>query len=134
MDIQCVQEIRSYESPTRMANTPTFINGVINLRGVIVPIVDMRILFNLASVVYDHFTVVIILNIRSHLVGMVVDSVSDVIALTPSQLRPAPEFTATVGRDHVMGIATVAERMLALLDIEKFMCSADMGLIWPDRQ
>jgi purine-binding chemotaxis protein CheW len=129
MDILRVQEIRSYEQPTHMANTPHFIKGVINLRGVIVPIIDMRIKFNLAQVNYDGFTVVIVLNIGHQVVGMVVDGVSDVISLTPTQLRPAPEFASTIGNDHVLAIGSVEDRMLILLDIEKLMSSAEMGLI-----
>jgi len=129
MDILCVQEIRSYEPPTRMANAPAFIKGVINLRGVIVPIIDMRIKFKLEQVNYDTFTVVIVLNIGSQVVGMVVDGVSDVIALTPEQLHPAPEFSSAIGSDHVLAIGSVQERMLILLDIEKLMSSADMGLV-----
>ena len=101
IDILRVQEIRSYEEPTRIANAPGFIKGVVNLRGVIVPIVDMRIKFNLESVNYDSFTVVIVLNIAGRVVGMVVDAVSDVITLTPEQLRPVPEFPLVfrTGRD-----------------------------------
>lgn len=129
MDILCVQEIRSYEPPTRMANAPAFIKGVINLRGVIVPIIDMRIKFKLEQVNYDTFTVVIVLNIGSQVVGMVVDGVSDVITLTPEQLHPAPEFSSAIGSDHVLAIGSVQERMLILLDIEKLMSSAGMGLI-----
>ena len=129
MDILRVQEIRSYEAPTRMVNTPAYILGVINLRGVIVPILDMRIKFNLAQVSYDTFTVVIVLNIGKQVVGMVVDGVSDVITLTPEQLRPVPEFSSTIGSDHLLAIGSVQDRMLILLDIEKLMTSAEMGLI-----
>ena len=129
MDILRVQEIRSYEAPTRMVNTPAYILGVINLRGVIVPILDMRIKFNLAQVSYDTFTVVIVLNIGKQVVGMVVDGVSDVITLTPEQLRPVPEFSSTIGSDHLLAIGSVQDRMLILLDIEKLMTSAEMGLV-----
>ena len=129
INIQCVQEIRSYEEPTRMANTPHFIKGVVNLRGVIVPILDMRIKFNQAQVNYDEFTVVIVLNIGHQVVGMVVDGVSDVLTLTPDQLRPAPEFSSTIGSDYLMAIGSVGERMLMLLDIEKLMTGAEMGLV-----
>jgi purine-binding chemotaxis protein CheW len=129
IDILRVQEIRSYEPPTRMANTPAFVKGVINLRGVIVPIVDMRIKFDLAQVNYDTFTVVIVLNIGTQVVGMVVDGVSDVITLTPEQLRPVPEFSSTIGTDHVLAIGSIGDRMLMLLDIEKLMSSAEMGLV-----
>ena len=129
IDILRVQEIRSYEQPTRMANAPTFIKGVINLRGVIVPIVDMRIKFGLEQANYDNFTVVIVLNIGRQVVGVVVDAVSDVISLSPEQLRPVPEFSAAIENDHVLAIGSVENRMLILLDIEKLMTSADMGLV-----
>ena len=129
IDILRVQEIRSFERPTRMANAPVYILGVVNLRGVIVPIIDMRIKFNLGKINYDTFTVVIVLNIGKQVVGMVVDGVSDVITLTPEQLRPVPEFSSAIASDHVMAIGSLENRMLILLDIEKLMTSAEMGLI-----
>ena len=129
IDILRVQEIRSYEEPTRIANAPPFVKGVVNLRGVIVPIIDMRLKFNLAQATYDAFTVVIVLNIRSRVVGMVVDAVSDVITLTPDQLRPVPEFSSAIASDHILAIGAVEERMLILVDIEKLMTSAEMGLV-----
>jgi purine-binding chemotaxis protein CheW len=129
IDILRVQEIRSFEQPTRMANAPAYILGVVNLRGVIVPIVDLRIKFNQAQVAYDEFTVVIVLNIGQQVLGMVVDGVSDVITLTPEQLRPVPSFSSAISQEHVMAIGSVGERMLILLDIEKLMTSADMGLM-----
>jgi purine-binding chemotaxis protein CheW len=129
IDILRVQEIRSFEQPTRMANAPAFIKGVINLRGVIVPIIDMRIKFGMDQVNYDSFTVVIVLNIGAQVVGMVVDAVSDVIALTAEQQRPVPEFSGSIDSNHVLAIGSVQDRMLILLDIEKLMSSADMGLV-----
>ncbi|MBK6862578.1 MAG: chemotaxis protein CheW [Ideonella sp.] len=129
IDILRVQEIRSYEAPTRIANAPAFIKGVINLRGVIVPIVDMRIKFALAAASYDAFTVVIILNIGQRVVGMVVDAVSDVITLAPEQLRPVPEFSSAIATDHLLAIGAVDDRMLILVDIEKLMTSPAMGLV-----
>ena len=112
-----------------MANAPAYILGVVNLRGVIVPIIDMRIKFNLAQVNYDTFTVVIVFKIGKQLVGMVVDGVSDVLTLTPEQLRPVPEFSSTIGSDHLLAIGSLENRMLILLDIEKLMTSAEMGLV-----
>jgi purine-binding chemotaxis protein CheW len=129
MDILRVQEIRSYEEPTRMANAAPFIKGVVNLRGVIVPIVDMRMRFNLPDITYNSFTVVIVVNIANRIMGMVVDGVSDVITLKPDQLRPTPDFSTAIGEDHVLAIGSVEDRMLILLDIEKLMSSADMGLV-----
>ena len=129
MDILKVQEIRGYDSVTAIANTPAFIKGVINLRGIIVPIVDMRIKFNLGEPSYDQFTVVIILNIAGRVVGMVVDSVSDVTTLSPSQIRPAPEMGAAFNTDYLIGLGTLDERMLILVDIDRLMSSDEMGLI-----
>jgi purine-binding chemotaxis protein CheW len=129
IDILRVQEIRSYEEPTRIANAPTFIKGVVNLRGVIVPIVDMRLKFNLEQIRYDSFTVVIVLNIGSRVMGMVVDAVSDVITLTPEQLRPVPEFNSAIASDHLLAIGSIDQRMLILVDIERLMTSPEMGLV-----
>jgi purine-binding chemotaxis protein CheW len=129
IDILRVQEIRSYEAPTRIANAPDFIKGVVNLRGVIVPIVDMRLKFNLAQADYGATTVVIVLNIAGRVIGMVVDAVSDVITLTAEQMRPVPEFNAAIDSDHLLAIGTVAERMLILVDIEQLMTSPDLGLV-----
>ena len=128
IDIQKVSEIRSYETPTRIANAPEFVKGVVNLRGIIVPIVDMRIKFKLGTPSYDQFTVVIILNIGGRVVGMVVDSVSDVTTLTPDQLKPAPEMGTAFNSDYIIGLGTIDERMLILVDIDKLMSSAEMGL------
>ena len=89
----------------------------------------LRLKFNLAQATYDAFTVVIVLNIRSRVVGMVVDAVSDVITLTPEQLRPVPEFSSAIASDHILAIGAVEERMLILVDIEKLMTSAEMGLV-----
>ena len=129
IEILKVQEIRGYDAVTTLANTPEFIKGVINLRGIIVPIVDMRIKFHLGSVEYNQFTVVIILNVAKRVVGMVVDGVSDVITLKPEQIKPAPEFGSAIDTKYVMGLGTVDERMLILVDIEKLMTSRDMELV-----
>ena len=129
IDILKVQEIRGYEAVTTIANAPEFIKGVINLRGVIVPIVDMRIKFKLGSVTYDETTVVIILNIANRVVGMVVDGVSDVTTLKPDEIKPAPEFGAGLDVQYLLGLGTVDDRMIILVDIEKLMSSRDMELI-----
>ncbi|MBI1834446.1 MAG: chemotaxis protein CheW [Burkholderiales bacterium] len=129
IDILKVQEIRGYEAVTRIANAPEFLKGVINLRGIIVPVVDMRIKFNLGTPTYDQFTVVIILNVGGRIVGMVVDSVSDVTTLLPEQVRPAPEMGTTFSTDFLIGLGTLDDRMLILVDIDKLMSSPEMGLI-----
>ena len=129
IDILKVQEIRGYDAVTHIANTPAFLKGVINLRGTIVPIVDLRIKFNLGEPSYDAMTVVIILNITGRVVGVVVDSVSDVLTLQPEQIRAAPTFSASLDTRYVVGLGAIDERMLILVDIEKLMRGADMGLM-----
>ena len=134
IDILRVQEIRSYERPTRIAGTPECVKGVINLRGVIVPIVDLRIKLRMDSVHYDAFTVVIVLNIGRRVMGVVVDAVSDVITLQSEQLRPPPPFSAGLAGDHLLALAAVEQRMLILVDIDKLMSGADIGLVEPTLQ
>ena len=132
IEILKVQEIRGWEQPTMIANAPEFIKGVINLRGTIVPIVDMRIKFNLGNVEYNELTVVIILAVAGRVVGMVVDSVSDVLMLPREQVKPAPQFATDVDTSYINGIGTAGERMLIMMDIEKLMLSPQMGLSNPD--
>ena len=129
IDILRVQEIRSYEAPTRIANAPHFIKGVVNLRGVIVPIIDLRLKLGCESAEYNAFTVVIVLNVRGRVVGAVVDSVSDVLELTRDHIKPAPELHSNVDGNFITGIGSVGDRMLILMDIEGLMSSADMGLV-----
>jgi len=131
IDILKVQEIRGYdaEAVTRIANVPPFIKGVTNLRGIIVPIVDLRIKFRLGRVEYNEQTVVIILNLDRRVVGIVVDGVSDVLMLAAAQIRPAPEFGATLSTEYLTGLGTLDDRMLILVDIEKLMTSEEMALV-----
>lgn len=129
IDILKVQEIRGYEPPTVIANAPPFIKGVINLRGIIVPIVDLRIKFALGKVEYTPFTVVIILNVAGRVVGVVVDNVSDVILLMPADIRPAPEFSGSFDTRYILGLASQGSRMMIVTDIERLMSSAEMELV-----
>ena len=129
IDILKVQEIRGYEAVTAIANAPDFIKGVVNLRGIIVPIVDMRIKFKLVNVTYDESTVVIILNIANRVVGVVVDGVSDVLTLSHDQVKPAPEFGVSVNTSYLQGLGAIDGRMLILVDIEKLMTSQEMELV-----
>jgi len=131
IDILKVQEIRGYDSQTvtRIANVPSFIKGVTNLRGVIVPIVDLRMKFNMDNVEYTAQTVVVILNVNSRVVGVVVDGVSDVLILQTSQISAAPQFGSAFSTEHLTGIGTVGDRMLILVDIEKLMTSEEMALV-----
>lgn len=133
IDILRVQEIRSFELPTRVAHAPAHMLGVINLRGTIVPVIDLRLKFQLPRKPYDEFTVVIVLRIGARTVGMVVDGVSDVITLMPEQWREAPTFDATIDSEHLLAIGSIEDRMLILLDIERLMRSPQMGLFDPDQ-
>ena len=130
IEILKVQEIRGYETPTTIANAPAFIKGVINLRGVIVPVLDLRVKFRLPDTRYDEFTVVIILNVASRVVGVVVDSVSDVLALGADEVRATPEFASTTfDTRYITGLANVEDGMLIMLDIEKLLTGSDMALV-----
>lgn len=131
VDILKVQEIRGYDAVTRIPDTPDFIKGVVNLRGAIVPVVDLRIKLRLGSAEYNSFTVMVVLNLARRIVGVVVDSVSDVIQLEPEQLHAAPEFGTQVDTRFISGLGTIDQRMLILLDIEKLLSSQDMALL-PD--
>jgi purine-binding chemotaxis protein CheW len=133
IDILLVQDIRNYEAPTRIANAPDFIMGVVNLRGVIVPIVDLRLKLGCEKAEYTDFTVVIVLNIRGRVIGAVVDSVSDVLTLSADSIKPAPEMSLVAGAGCILGMGCVrsgpVERMLILTDIAALMSGADMGLM-----
>jgi len=129
VDILKVQEIRGYENVTRIANVPDFIKGVTNLRGVIVPIIDLRLKFHLDKVEYGGQTVVIVVNVDDRIVGIVVDGVSDVMTLAPDQIKPAPEFGVTVSSDYLSGIGSLEDRMLVLVDIEKLLTHEEMQLV-----
>jgi purine-binding chemotaxis protein CheW len=128
IDILQVQEIRSYEEPTKMVNSPAFIKGVVNLRGVIVPIVDLRLKLNIAQVAYDEFTVVIILNVRGVVVGAVVDAVSDVVTLNSENIKAAPQFESAIDSRFIVGLAHVGERMLIVMNMETLMSNSELGI------
>ena len=129
IDILKVQEIRGYDAVTRIANTPNFIKGVINLRGNIVPIIDLRLKLRQGEVLYNETTVVIILNVLKRVIGIVVDTVSDVITLTQDSIKPAPEFGSALDTQYILGLASVGDRLLVHIDIERLIGSRDMGLI-----
>ena len=128
LDNQNVQELRGYDSVTHIANDQAFIKGVINLRGVIVPIIDMRIKLNTSAPTYDQFTVVIVINVGKRVIGMVVDSVSDVISLMADQIKAAPQLSAALESDYVIGLGTIDQRMLILVDIESLVSGPKFGL------
>jgi purine-binding chemotaxis protein CheW len=129
IDILKVQEIRRYDRPTHITGTPPFMRGVIDLRGLIVPIVDLRMKFALPESHYDEFTVTIILNIGGHVVGVVVDLVSDVITLAPDDVKAMPDLGSAIDRRFHTGIGRLGERMIILVDIEQLMTSEDMQML-----
>ncbi|GKT00873.1 chemotaxis protein CheW [Acidovorax sp. SUPP3434] len=126
-----VQEIRSYEPPTRLAGAPDFIKGVVNLRGIIIPIVDLRLRLHCASAEYNHSTVVIVLNVGQYTVGAVVDAVSDVVELKAEMIRPAPQLSSSVDAQFILGLGSVNDRMLILVDIEGLVGSETLGRMRP---
>ena len=127
VDILRVQEIKGWESATEIPNTPQYIRGVINLRGTIVPVIDLRRRFDMEAIEYTNTTVIIVLRIRTaegeKTMGFIVDAVSDVYNVTPDQMKPTPEFGGQVRTDYVKGLATVDEKMVILLDIDQLVGS-----------
>lgn len=126
VDILCVQEIRSWEPVSRIPNVPSYEKGVVNLRGAIVPIIDLRERFGIGHLEYTTLTVVVVLQIRteseqSRVMGVVVDSVSDVIDVDKKTIQSAPNFGAKVSTEFINGLASVNERMVMLLDVEKLL-------------
>jgi purine-binding chemotaxis protein CheW len=132
VDILKVQEIRCYEKVTRIANTPSFIKGVVNLRGTIVPILDMRIRLALGEPEYNEFTVVIILNLSGRMVGIVVDAVSDVLNIASEQIRAAPDVGRELDARYITGLGTIDERLLILMDVEKLIAGDGLGVFAAD--
>ncbi|MCE2596903.1 chemotaxis protein CheW [Motilimonas cestriensis] len=128
LDIMKVREIRGYEPVTKIANAPAFIKGVLNLRGDIVPIVDLRLKFNVGEASYNEFTIVIMLHINERIVGIVVDAVSDVINMQATDIKPPPEFGVAFDSQYLYGLAPVNEQMIILLNIEKLISSQELGL------
>jgi purine-binding chemotaxis protein CheW len=128
IDILRVQEIRSYEEPTRMVNSPSFIKGVVNLRGVIVPISDLRLKLHVSPVEYNEFTVVIILNIKGAVVGAVVDAVSDVVTIDGAAIKPAPQFESAIDSRFIVGLVQLGDRTLIVMNVETLMSSTELGI------
>ena len=129
VDILKVQEIRGYDKVTPIPAAPDYVKGVINLRGAIVPVIDLRVKFRLGQLKYDQFTVVVILRLATRVIGVVVDGVSDVMALTPSEVRPAPQLGSVVDASFISGVATQGERMVLLLDIERLLSTGELNVL-----
>jgi purine-binding chemotaxis protein CheW len=129
LDLRQVQEIRSYEPPARLADAPAGVVGALNLRGAAVPVVDLRQHLGFPDARHDAGTVTLVLGVANRVVGVVVDGVSDVVAVRPKQWRPAPDFHARLQRRHVFGLGALARRMLILVDIEALLSDPALGLI-----
>lgn len=128
VNIQQVQELRTYEPVTSLAASPDFMKGVVNLRGVIVPIVDLRIKLGYKNPVYDSFTVVVVLSIESKVFGLVVDGVSDVVRLKESQIDPARGISGSIKGEYLMGLGSIDDRMIILVDMFKFLSDGQSRL------
>lgn len=129
VDILKVQEIRGYEKVTPIPAAPDYLKGVVNLRGTIVPVIDMRVKFGMPDPRYDTFTVVIILRLAHRTIGIVVDAVSDVVALAPGEVKPAPQLGTVVDSSFIAGLGTQNDRMVLLLDIEKLLSTGELNLL-----
>lgn len=129
VDILKVQEIRGYDKVTPIPSAPDYLKGVMNLRGVIVPVIDMRVKFRLPEVRYDSFTVVVILRIAGRVIGLVVDAVSDVVRFAESDVKAAPQLGALVDSSFLAGLASHEDRMVLLLDIEALLSSGELNLL-----
>ena len=130
VEILRVVEIKGWTPVTRIPNTPEFVKGVLNLRGTIVPIIDLRIRFNLEEAAYTPTTVVIVLSIKgesgSRTVGIVVDGVSDVLNVKEEEIKPAPDFGSAIQMEFIRGLAALDERMVMLLDIDRLLSPEEM--------
>ena len=129
VDILKVQEIRGFEKVTPIPAAPAYLKGIVNLRGVIVPVIDLRLKFAMAEARYDATTVMIVLRLAGRVIGIVVDAVSDVVRLAPSEIKAAPQLGSVVDSTYLAGLATQDERMILLLDIEKFLSSNELNLL-----
>jgi purine-binding chemotaxis protein CheW len=129
VDILKVQEIRGYEKVTPLPAAPNYLKGVVNLRGIIVPVIDLRVKFGMPDPTYDSLTVVVILRITGRVIGIVVDGVSDVVRLAAGDVKAAPQMGSVVDSTFLAGLATQDERMIMLLDIEKFLSSGELNLL-----
>ena len=129
VEILRVQEIRGYSAVTPIPNTPVFIRGVINLRGTVVPVVDLRAKFSMDATEYNKFTVIIVVNVGSKVIGLVVDAVSDVLDIPASEIRMAPDLGSRVDTRFISGMATIGEHMTVLLDIERLLSDDEVAAL-----
>jgi len=122
VNILCVEEIRNWEKPTKIPNAPFYVLGVINMRGIIVPIMDLRLLFSVGEAVYNETTVVVVLTIETEeqtkTIGFVVDAVTDVLNVEEHELKPAPAFGSTIAQQYIQGLVNLSHEVVTLLNVE----------------
>lgn len=121
IDILKVQEIKGYSTITRIPRAPSYIKGVMNLRGTIVPIIDLRNKFGLEPTDYDQFTVIIVVVVQGRAMGLIVDTVSDVLNIPASDIQPTPEFSGSVDTSFISGMGKAGEKLIILLDVHKVL-------------
>lgn len=126
VNILKVQEIKGYTDVTRIPNTPDYMKGVLNLRGTIVPIINLRMKFGMEQIDFTSFTVIVVVVVNGRVMGMIVDSVSDVLTLGPDEMKPAPELGASVDTSFIDGIATMADQLVTLLDIDQVLTEKEI--------
>ena len=126
VDILKVQEIKGYSAVTRIPNTPDYLKGVLNLRGTIVPIVDLRLKFDMGATEPTSFTVIVVVNVRERVMGFLVDGVSDVLELASKDVQPPPELGSKVDITFVAGIGNCNDRLVTLLDVDRVMSEEDI--------
>jgi purine-binding chemotaxis protein CheW len=134
VDILRVQEIKGWNKVTPIPNTPPYICGVINLRGTIVPVIDLRLRFNLTHQEYGTMTVIVVVKVLSQngkerIMGVVVDAVSDVYDVSENELKPPPDFGSVISTEFVKGLATVEEKMVIVLDVDKLLNSQELAIV-----
>lgn len=126
VDILRVQEIKGYTAVTKIPNTPPHIKGVLNLRGTIVPIIELRTKFGMPTIEYTAFTVIIVVVVRDKVMGLVVDSVSDVLNIDKKDIQPPPQFGAKVDVSFMNGIGKSGDKLVALLDMDRLLSEGDV--------
>ena len=126
VDILRVQEIKGYTTVTKIPNTPSYIKGVLNLRGTIVPIVELRTTFGMETIDYTMFTVIVVVVVRDRIMGLVVDSVSDVLNISQKDIQASPEFGSRVDVSFLNGIGKSGDKLVALLNIDRLLTDSEL--------
>lgn len=129
LDILRVQEIRGYSAVRPLPNTPHYLKGVMNLRGTIIPVVDLRARFGMPEAEYGQFTVIIIVTVGTRMMGLIVDAVSDVVNIPRGDVQATPDFGGSVDTRAISGMARAGDKLVVLLDIEAAMGDVNVGTV-----